>query len=132
MFRLALASASLLCLPIAVTLGVFAGLENQKIIDLLHGKVPPPSSTNPDGTPRLGGTSTYCQKSIGIQPAPGRYICESLTAFLLCTSCPVFVKVASFSLSFSPPLSFSGRESPPHRNERRQTPDARRYPLGMA
>jgi len=72
MVLLSLFSGSLFILPVAVTVGTYIGIESQKVIDVVHGK--PPANVNPDGTPRIVGTSQYCQKAFGFQPFPNRYI----------------------------------------------------------
>lgn len=69
-------SGSLFLLPILVTLGVYVGVENQKVIKVVQGK--PPPGVNPDGTRRIIKDEQYCQKAYGIEPFPYRYICEYL------------------------------------------------------
>lgn len=75
MFALTLLSGGLFVLPVLVTVGVFIGVENQA---LFHGNGQIGSgwfSPGGGGGARIT-TQTYCQKSYGITPYPGRYICE--------------------------------------------------------
>jgi hypothetical protein len=67
-------SGSLFLLPILVTLGVYVGVENQKVLKVVQGK--PPPGVNPDGTQKIIQNEQYCQKAYGIEPYPYRYICK--------------------------------------------------------
>ena len=74
MVLLSLFSGSLFVLPVAVTGGLYVGLQHQKVINTVQGK---PPNINPDGTPRVVNTTAYCQKAYGIDPYPFRYTCTS-------------------------------------------------------
>lgn len=79
MFALALLSGGLFVLPVAVTVGVFLGVEWHNIFNK-DGRRP---SSGLFGTPGGGpGGSTittdiFCQKAYGASFFPDRYICES-------------------------------------------------------
>jgi hypothetical protein len=84
---LSLLSGSLMLLPVGVTLGVYAGIQTQQIVNAIHGKIPPGAITTlaPNGNPiapNITTTTMYCQPEADIEVAPYRYICEYL--FLLC------------------------------------------------
>ena len=87
-----LLSGLLLLLPIAATVGIYIGVQFQKIFNSgFDGKygVPGSGGTNPG---RTGGVETnmYCQKLIGISPQGSRYTCEltlSVSALLRLTAC---------------------------------------------
>jgi hypothetical protein len=74
-----LLSGALLLLPVAVTLGIYIGVNVQQIF---HSGFKG-SYGIPNFLPKFG-TNTYCQKSIGITPQNGRYTCELCS----CSSCP--------------------------------------------
>lgn len=67
MGRLSLLSIGLFVLPIAITVAILVGVETWRVS---QGK---PSLANQDN--RLT-TEIYCQKEYGVQPNPGRYVCE--------------------------------------------------------
>lgn len=70
MILLSLLSGTLLVLPIAVTIGVYIGVEHQQLFNQDHGG-------GLFGTGRVKlTTERYCQKFNGITPDPGRYTCE--------------------------------------------------------
>jgi len=72
---LTLFSGALFLLPVGVTFSTYVGIESQKVMDVVHGKIP--NGYNPDGTlrgPRVVKTDMYCQKSFGVIPYPGRYV----------------------------------------------------------
>ncbi|KAF2459007.1 concanavalin A-like lectin/glucanase domain-containing protein [Lineolata rhizophorae] len=77
MWLLTLFSAGLFVLPAAITVGGYIGIEYQKVF---HGEGRPAPGTNnplgpgPDGDGRIIETNTWCQKSFGITPFPGRYV----------------------------------------------------------
>jgi hypothetical protein len=79
MILLSIFSGALFVLPVAVTGGLYVGLQHQKVIDAVHGK--PPPNSNPDGTPRVVETTQYCQKAYGIDPYPFRYTCTYFQGF---------------------------------------------------
>ena len=72
-------SSTLFLLPVFVTVVVYAGIESQKVLDVLHGKIPlsamVPTVPRPKG-PRVIETDMYCNKSYAILPFPGRYMCK--------------------------------------------------------
>lgn len=69
-------SGLLLLLPIAVTVGIYIGLNVQQIFHSgFKGSYGIPIGSGPI-TPK-SGTYTYCQKSIGITPQNKRYTCKS-------------------------------------------------------
>jgi hypothetical protein len=78
-------SSTLFVLPVIVTVIVYAGIESQKVLDVLHGKIPlsatVPTVPRPKG-PRVIETDTYCNKSYAILPFPGRYMCKSRSPLL--------------------------------------------------
>jgi hypothetical protein len=74
MGRLSLLSLGLFILPIAITIGVLIGVETWRIA---QGK---PSLATQDNRQT---TDIYCQREYGIQPNPGRYICEPPPALAL-------------------------------------------------
>ena len=85
MWLLSLLSGALLVLPVAVTVGVYIGMESQRIF---HGGDFNGFTTggNGGGGGGVGGgggghhkftTETFCQKAYGITPFPGRYICKA-------------------------------------------------------
>jgi len=66
-------------LPVGVTLGAYAAVANQAIMNAIHGKVPPGAITQigPDGNPEPGPvitTTMYCQDEAAIGVYPFRYI----------------------------------------------------------
>jgi len=67
MGRLSLLSIGLFILPIAITIAILVGVETWRVS---QGK---PGLATQDN--RLT-TDMYCQKEYGIQPNPGRYVCE--------------------------------------------------------
>jgi hypothetical protein len=77
MFAHSLLSGALILLPIAITVGIYVGIESQKIFnggfDGSYG-VPGSGNSNPDRN--VVETSMYCQKLIGIRPAGSRFTCE--------------------------------------------------------
>ena len=87
-----LLSGALLLLPIAVTVGIYIGIEFQKIFyDGFDNSFGVPKA-GPGGGGLSGGgnafapdpedgiqTSMYCQKLVGITPKGSRYICKSLS-----------------------------------------------------
>ena len=96
MWLLSLLSGALLVLPVAVTVGVYIGIESQRIF---HGGDFNGFTTggNGGGGGGVGGggagggghhkftTETFCQKAYGITPFPGRYVCKA-PAFTLHSS----------------------------------------------
>lgn len=68
MGRFSLLSVGLFVLPIAITIGILIGVETWRVS---QGK---PSLATQDNRQK---TDMYCEKEYGIQPNPGRYICES-------------------------------------------------------
>lgn len=83
MWLLSLLSGALLVLPVAVTVGVYIGIESQRIF---HGGDFNGFTTGGNGGGGGGGgsggggghhkltTETFCQKAYGITPFPGRYV----------------------------------------------------------
>ena len=90
MGRLSILSVGLFVLPIAITIAILVGVETWRVS---QGK---PSLANQDN--RLT-TAMYCQQEYGVQPNPGRYICELQISPALAQrgssrpakSCPTFV-----------------------------------------
>src|SRR5258708_891134 len=81
MWLLSLLSGALLVLPVAVTVGVYIGIESQRIF---HGGDFNGFTTGGNGGGGGGGgghhkltTETFCQKAYGITPFPGRYVCKA-------------------------------------------------------
>jgi hypothetical protein len=74
MFAHSLLSGALILLPIAITVGIYVGIESQKIFnggfDGSYG-VPGSGNSNPDR--KVAETNMYCQKLIGIRPAGSRF-----------------------------------------------------------
>jgi hypothetical protein len=72
-------SSSLFLLPVGITVAVYLGIESQKVLDAIHGKIPPsaliPTVPRPKG-PRVIETDMYCNKSYAVLPFPGRYACK--------------------------------------------------------
>lgn len=70
-------SSTLFLLPVIITVVVYAGIESQKVLDVLHGKIPlsatVPTVARPKG-PRVIATDMYCNKSYAVMPFPGRYM----------------------------------------------------------
>jgi hypothetical protein len=83
-FGLTCLSSTLFLLPVFVTVVVYAGIESQKVLDVLHGKIPlsalVPTVPRPKG-PRVIETDMYCNKSYAVLPFPGRYMCKCFFAF---------------------------------------------------
>ncbi|KAF1990737.1 glycoside hydrolase family 12 protein [Aulographum hederae CBS 113979] len=73
MIFLTLLSAALFAFPVAVTVGVYIGIEHQRVFngDSHFSPWNPGSNTDPGSRYSL---ETYCQKAYGIEPFPGRYI----------------------------------------------------------
>ncbi|OCL02672.1 glycoside hydrolase family 12 protein, partial [Glonium stellatum] len=75
-----LLSGALLVLPVAVTVGVYIGVESQRIFHGGGNYNPFTPGGNGGGGGGGGGgrhkytTETFCQKAYGITPFPGRYI----------------------------------------------------------
>ncbi|KAF2405085.1 hypothetical protein EJ06DRAFT_11780 [Trichodelitschia bisporula] len=76
MWLLSILSGVLLAFPVALTVGVYLGIESQHIF---HGGFPNTGGYGPNAPQ----TTTYCQKSYGITPDPGRYVRESLRGAIL-------------------------------------------------
>jgi len=70
-------NSSLLALPVALTVGVYIGVEWPRIIRHQVGLGPGSGGQAPSVE-----TNTYCQKEYGISPFPGRYICKSFSSSL--------------------------------------------------
>jgi len=78
-----LLSGAMLLLPICITVGIYIGVEFQKIFgnDKFGGSYGVPTSGGSSSSPGGNGkveTSMYCQKLIGITPKDSRYTCEYL------------------------------------------------------
>jgi hypothetical protein len=99
-----LLSGALLLLPIAITIGIYIGVESQKIFNNgFKGSYGVPTGNGGSATPGGNGVETnmYCQKLIGIIPKGSRYICELfLRGFSCHTSVPAVVDcLSNFSYS---------------------------------
>lgn len=74
-----LLSGVLLLLPIAITVGVYIGIEFQKIFhsgfEGTYGVLDPGFAGGPSNSDGIR-TTRYCQKTIGVTPKGGRYTCE--------------------------------------------------------
>ena len=85
MWLLSLLSGVLLVLPVAVTVGVYIGIESQRIFHGgdFNGFTTGGNGGGGGGASGGGGghhkltTETFCQKAYGITPFPGRYICKA-------------------------------------------------------
>ena len=69
MGKLSLLSGGLFILPIAITIAVLVAVENYQVS---RGQIGLGPLTSSDGIQ----INTYCQKALGVAPAPGRYICK--------------------------------------------------------
>ena len=77
MFAHSLLSGVLLLLPIVITVGIYIGIESQKIFNGgFDGKYGVPGSGGSTLDRDVVETSMYCQKLIGITPKGSRYTCE--------------------------------------------------------
>jgi hypothetical protein len=91
-FLSSLLSTSLMLLPVGVTLGVYAGVQTQQIVNAIHGKIPPGAITqiDPFGNPvpaPVITTTMYCQDEAAIEVYPFRYVCKYTSVLpLLCPS----------------------------------------------
>jgi hypothetical protein len=65
-------SGALLVLPVAVTGGIYVGVEYQRILNLWNGGT---GRVGRDGLPIIT-TKKLCDKQDGYMPFPGRYLCE--------------------------------------------------------
>lgn len=74
MWLLSLFSGALLTLPVAVTVGIYVGVEWARIVQHQVGL----GSVQGEGPGQIQ-TNTYCQKFYGIAPFPGRYVCKSVS-----------------------------------------------------
>lgn len=87
MFALSLLSGGLFILPVLVTVGIFIGAEHHALFSgdgkIGSGFFGPGGGGGPGGTggPRIT-IETYCQKSYGVTPDPGRYVCEYKTSLV--------------------------------------------------
>jgi hypothetical protein len=73
-----LLSGVLLLLPIAITVGIYIGIESQKIFNGgFGGKYGIPGAGGSSPGRNVVETNMYCQKLIGITPRGSRYTCES-------------------------------------------------------
>jgi hypothetical protein len=89
MFAHSLLSGVLLLLPIAVTVGIYIGIESQKIFNggFDGGKFGVPGSGGSQPGRDVVETNMYCQKLIGITPTGSRYTCELSSSASLFGSC---------------------------------------------
>jgi hypothetical protein len=77
-------SGALILLPIAITVGVYIGIESQKIFNGgFGGKYGVPGAGGSSPGRNVVETNMYCQKLIGITPRGSRYTCESASVFSL-------------------------------------------------
>jgi hypothetical protein len=87
MLAASLLSGALLLFPIAITVGIYIGIEFQKIFNSgFEGTYGVPTGNSGSATPGGNGiqTSMYCQKLIGITPKGSRYTCELFSEILFC------------------------------------------------
>ncbi|KAF2104152.1 concanavalin A-like lectin/glucanase [Rhizodiscina lignyota] len=111
MFFLALLSGSLFILPVAVTIGVFLGVERQRIFsgDASTGGGGGGGGIFGLGRPKVT-TDTYCQKSYGITPFPGRWgdeqdlgdLCLNITTSTATKSSEVYAAGWSVTWQYPP------------------------------
>lgn len=79
-------SGLLLALPVAVTVGIYIGLNVEQIFHSgFKGSYGIPSGSGPIIS--KSGTYTYCKKSIGITPQNKRYTCKSCFFLFLSPAC---------------------------------------------
>lgn len=79
-----LLSGVLLLLPITVTIGIYIGVEFQKIFNGdFSGRYGVPGAGGSSPGRNVVETNMYCQKLIGITPRGSRYTCELALAFFL-------------------------------------------------
>jgi hypothetical protein len=94
-----LLSGALLLLPIAITVGIYIGIESQKIFnDGFEGRYGVPGAGGSSPGRNVVETNMYCQKLIGITPQGSRYTCE-LASSLSPRDHPVITAAGSCSSS---------------------------------
>ena len=107
-FAHSLLSGVLLCLPIVITVGIYIGIESQKIFNggFDGGKYGVPGSGGSQPGRNTVETNMYCQKLIGITPTGSRYTCElDLFSSVLAPSSPLLHAERSLSV---PVITASG------------------------
>lgn len=72
MWSHSLLSGVLLLFPVVITVGIYIGIESQRIFHGGFGGYGVPTDIS-NQTRTV--TSRYCQKAFGITPSPGRYTC---------------------------------------------------------